>query len=523
LPGLPLNGPEAEARSAPRQWAPFLAATALLWLVLFLLYSSPLRTTFFFMDEILYLRPQPFPVLGAFWMPFVFGLSNGRPISYFIWGIYLGVASNWGGLHWIRVFHFCLGSVALSLLLYVLYRRSRSIFFASMVVLFLCTQPLMQVFFVISIVTTYWIAAGLGCAAFLHLHRHTAALRDWRVVRRPLVVAGVLLLAAWMTFQPGAFCGLALAGFFALTSRPESWLDERRSALALVALLMVTMTIYLVTYKLLLFVTGAGTYELVGPAFSTLTGSSIGTATSFLRASNYLGPFEWWNYIVPIEPLSDDRFRQLTSMTVAGCVLVVCSSCAIELQRADRRQVLEKYGIAVLCLLLTFLPVVADGFTMRQHIYIACLPAIVLMVAHGLSVVIDRLRLPRPLLYGVAAALLSILAWGAHAGFERALVQPTARYYAFARQQARRAAHPEFKRVAVVLPIPQCDEEPCRGMFYYRTPWAELSGVAESYRKIVQDETGRSDFIVDIVRPAADNLNTGDPTTLWIDNRELER
>src|SRR6187399_3106855 len=135
------------------------------------MYSSPFRTTYFFLDEILYLRPKAFPVLGALWMPFVFGLTNGRPISYFFWGIYLGLASNWNAMAWVRLIHFAIMCTGSALFLCVVARRSRSPWWALFVVVLLCAQPVIQVYFVITIASTYWFAAGFGCAAFLYLQR----------------------------------------------------------------------------------------------------------------------------------------------------------------------------------------------------------------------------------------------------------------------------------------------------------------------------------------------------------------
>jgi hypothetical protein len=338
-------------------------------------------------------------------------------------------------------------------------------------------------------------------------------------------MAASLLFVAWMSYQQGPFCGLALAGYYALSARPQDWLDERRAVLTFLAVLLVTMVVYLAGYKLLLLLTGTEAYSLVNPAFSMLTGSSIGTSLSFLRPTNYLGPFEWWNYPVSIDPLSDATFHVLTGASALLCIAAYVWAWAIEAREHARAQVFERYGLALVAALLTFLPLVADGFSLRQHIYIGCVPAIVLVVAHSLSVILASLqpsRISRFLLSAAGIAVLCVVAVGARRGFERALLRPNALSYSFAREQIRRAAGREFVRVVIVAPDPGCPREPCRGMHGYRMFFAGLPGHADSYRKIILDETGRRDIEFKFFR-GADAPESDPEGTVRIDFRELQK
>jgi hypothetical protein len=285
------------------------------------------------------------------------------------------------------------------------------------------------------------------------------------------------------------------------------------------------MVVYTAVFKFLLLVTGAETTGQVDRALSTLAGSSMGGTPSVLRLTNYLGPFEWWNYMVPIERLSGDRFYLLASTTALACLVVFSLSFAVEAWRSNLAYVFQRYGVALLAAVLTFLPLIADGFTMRQYLYIACVPAIVLIVGYALSVVLGWMRLtrlPRLLMSSAALAVLCVVAWGARAGYDRALVQPHARYYAFARDAARRAANKSFDRVVVVGASLGCCWEPCRGMHGIRMGGGSSPILVDFHRKIVQDETGRVDFDIEFADPS--NVPDRNPaTTLWIDYRELQK
>jgi hypothetical protein len=120
---------------------------------------------------------------------------------------------------------------------------------------------------------------------------------------------------------------------------------------------------------------------------------------------------------------------------------------------------------------------------------------------------------------------LCVVVAGARAGFESALVRPNALYYSFAREQVRRAAGRGFSRVVVVAPDPGCPREPCRGMHGYRMTFAAGGADADSYRKIVLDETGREGVeAVEIQFFRGADAPESDPEgTLRIDYRELQR
>jgi hypothetical protein len=190
-------------------------------------------------------------------------------------------------------------------------------------------------------------------------------------------------------------------------------------------------------------------------------------------------------------PLSESRYLLLTAATAVAWLALLLAALAREGAGA-----LGRYTMALVAVALTFLPLVADGFSARQNPYIACVPALVLTFAHALEVVTRPLRahpLPRRALVACAWAALLVVGIGARRGFDRALVEPNARFYESVVAQVHAGADADFERILVVTVPSTCPDEPCRGVFGYRASLATRRDLPELYRGIVRDVTGKAD------------------------------
>lgn len=493
-------------------------ATIALWVLLFLLYGSPLWTTYFIIDEAGYVRTQPFPMFAAPWMGIYFGLFNGRPLSYFLWGFYLSLATSWGALPLVRVIHFTVSCLVASAFVHVLRARERSTWPVFFLVLFLAAQPVIQIYFAVSMRTTYWLGAVCSAAAFLSLQRSQAS--GATLGAKEIRHAALLLLVGWTTFQATPFCGLTLLSYYALTASAESWPRERRAALAFLATFIGTMVAYAVVYKLLLFVTGAETYFRTDRAYSIMASVAESGDKAFLQAKNYLGPFEWWNYPLPIATINDSTRQMFTR--ASACVWLAVSGLAfiVELRRRPGWLVVQRYAVAFGAAGLTFLPLVADNFTARQNVFIACVPAVVLTFAACVRILLAPLAATSVVRRALAVAALPLLAWvcvGARSGFERGLIQPNARFYRYVVDEvARQARHPFDQVLILRIAAAQCCKEPCVGTHGYRISAPGNGEPSDFYRKIVFDHSGRSDFEVR-VSDENDRAARARPNTLIID------
>jgi hypothetical protein len=466
-----------------------LLALGLLWAALYLLYASALTTIYYGFDEGWLIRDeQHSPLELARYMLVHRGLFNGRPVSYAVWGFQLGIGSTPAGLQAIRLALFVIASLTASCFYLVLRRRRVPPSWACFVVLFVWSQPVVQIYYAVSLRTTYWLGVWCSVGAFFVLR----GLRPGtlRAAAPRLLAAAGLLMVSWTTFQATPFCGLAVLSFYALRCAPERWPAERRGHLAFVGTLLVTMVVYVAGYKALYeFGNPEKTYGLADRVLSSVSSASLPGHIDLLRWMNYAGPFEWWNYPSPVAPLSDARYLWATFATAAVWLAVLLAALVKEGAGA-----LERYAVALAAAVLTFLPLVADGFSARQNPYIACVPAIVLTLAQALAVVLRPLwagAFPRRVVTVGAWVLLAVVCAGARRGFDHALVEPNARFYESVVAQVRRHAATDFERVLVVTIPSTCPAEPCRGVFGYRASLATRRDLPEFYRGIVRQVTGK--------------------------------
>jgi hypothetical protein len=190
-----------------------------------------------------------------------------------------------------------------------------------------------------------------------------------------------------------------------------------------------------------------------------------------------------------VSPLSDGCYLWATFATAAVWLAVLVGALVKEGAHA-----LVRYAVAFAAVALTFLPLVADGFSARQNPYIACVPAVVLTLAQALAVVLRPLwthALPRRTVTACAWILLLVVCVGARRGFDHALVEPNARFYASVVAQVRDHATADIDRVLVVTIPSTCPAEPCRGVFGYRASLATRRDLPEFYRGIVRELTGK--------------------------------
>jgi hypothetical protein len=484
------------------------------------MYSSPLRTTYYAYDEGYLILDRPAPLWLGLYMLFKFGLFNGRPISYFLWGTELGIVAREGGLHWYRVFHFAVSSGVAAYFYRLLRRRDVSPWWALFLVLLIWSQPVIQIYYFVSLRTAYWLGFCASCWAFTMVHATPAA--DLRSPRR-LVKPAALLMVSWMTFQATPFCGLAPLAYYALTAAPDTWRDERRKYLAFIATVLATMVVYTAAYKILLALTDARTYALARHVFAIPSETSAAGYLEWLRPTNYLGPFEWWNYLYPLTKLSELRWSLLTGATAVAWLGASAVAFAIEARQRSRSYVRQKYAIAFVAAGLTFFPLIADRFATRQNVYIACVPAITLIFAYAISVIVGALRprrVTRMALATAATVVLAMVCAGAREGFDRALVYPNVRFYDSVLEQIRGQVDARYDRILVITAPHVCEREPCRGVHGYRMSLAGRRDLPQFYRALVRRNGGRPDMPVEFVEGR--ELGRGDlRRALVIDHRRL--
>jgi hypothetical protein len=344
--------------------------------------------------------------------------------------------------------------------------------------------------------------------------------------------AFLLLFFSCLTYQATPFAGLALLIFYALNTPDDSWHARRYKYLLFIAVLIAAILVYTIVYKIVLALTTPEVYSLTERSFSILSGEL--TLKEFLKLfhpRNYTGPFEFWNYLFPISPISSLRangktFRLLSYATM----LIFCTAVAIafifDFKRSNRGITVQKYFIALISLGLTFIPLIADGFRFRQYLYVACTPAIVLILAYCTKTILTYLNVSHRIRKMATTAALSVLilvAAGAQANVYRGIVLPNHRFLQYVENEMLRQIHKDYNQLLVINAPSICPREPCRGIFHNRMCISKRTtpGAVRFYRRTLQGLHMRSDVAVQFTDDPDEKFD--DVKTLVIDFSVLQR
>jgi hypothetical protein len=386
----------------------------------------------------------------------------------------------------------------------LLRRRDWSAFWAAFLTILVWSHPTIHVYHAISMAAPYWLGIWASVAAFLVVVR-TPVPTTAGLVRR-LLVAAALYTFAWWTFQAAPFFGLVPAALWALTAGPTEWQRTRRLHLAHLAVFVAAMAVYPLAYKAYLALDPAHpTYHLASEALALLEGRGMSYA-QLLRPGGYLPPFEWWNYPVSIAPLPEATWIRLAGGTALAWLLTWALALLVEARRDGIAWAAQRHALVAASVAFTFLPLPAAAFSGRTHIYVACVPAVLVTFAHAARVVCGALRLPltvRRLGAALAVAALAVVCIGAHASFERGFVVPNARFHDFVVAEIDRQAPRNADAIVVVTAEQVCPDEPCRGLHGRRMSVADRTDLAVFYQTLVRQRGGPADLPVQFTREVA--------------------
>lgn len=472
---LPPDTPDSPHASS-RSWGDQIAIVALLAALLWL-YSAPLFLHYYSYDEGNLLLGRPIPLYAALFMLVQYGLFNGRPLSYFIWGIFLSFASTGSSLQGLRLLNFVAGCVVAVGLFTLLRQRRLGTLGAAALVLFVYSQPVLQIYFAVSLRFTYWLGIAASLLAFVVIDRSPTFLPD----RRRVLAAGALLAIGWTTFQATPFIVLAPMAFAIARADASQWPAERGRYASLLGLLLVSTAVYIAAYGLLLQLTGARQYWLTERFFGTVADPAAIATSGALHLGSYLGPFEWWNYIEPVARLADGTWMRWATASAAFWLAWIVAAGVSDWHRGGGRFASEKYGLLLVSVGVTFLPLAADGFTLRQNVYIACVPTVAFTLVGAATVVLRRMPRLRLALLPLVLGLVATVALGAKAGFRRALIDPSLSHLATVAAQIRDHTGPPPERIVVVVVPHECREEPCRGVHGYRASLGNRRDLGDFY------------------------------------------
>ncbi len=471
------------------------AAVAALIALLFWLYGEPLFLRYYSYDEGNLLLGRPIPIYAALFMLAQYGLFNGRPLSYFLWGVILSYTSTGDGLQGLRWLNFVAGATVAAGLFHLLRRGDIPRPSAFLVVLFVFAQPVLQIYFAVALRLTYWLGIAASLLAF---QRYVDAPR---IGPRLTASTVALLLVGWTTFQATPFCALAPLALTALTSG-DAWGRQRERLVRFLLLFLVTTVAYIAVYALLLHGTEARQYWLTQRFFETLAQPRAIAASGALSPASYLGPFEWWNYIEPLPRLAEATWTRLAGWSAAAVAMTLVAAALLDACRQGVRIAGERHALTWLCVALTFLPLAADGFTQRQNVYIACVPAMAFALAGAArSITRDSPTLARLGLV-LAAIVVSYGAVGAKAGFARALIAPSVSFLANVEAQLRTSTVARPERIVVVVVPHECRAEPCRGVHGYRASLGNRRDLGDFYAALAARAGWRSGLPVEFTDDA---------------------
>jgi hypothetical protein len=417
---------------------------------------------------------------------------------------------------------FAASFVTAVLFYFLLRKRWVPIVWTAIIVLFIWSQPALQIFHGYSSLLPYILGIIASYLALYFIFWSPSL----SLVRR-FIVATLLLMIGWLTFQATPFAGLSLVSFYALTSKNDDARSENKKLILFIVALATSAVIYMVAYGIILRLFQANTYELTARAFSFISGDlSSDDYLQLFDARNYLGIFEWWNYLLPIVRFTPTQFYLATGISALFWSLIFIWSFLLELARQPRRFILAKYLLATIAILLTLAPIVADNFSGRQHLFFPAVSTLTLAFGYALFIISRRYLLwerHRAWIISLCFPILLFVILGARTNLDRGLVLPANRFYNFVRSEIIEHTDEPYDHVLVITtPQPHyCKFEPCRAFFGRRlaTAWRDGYDGVIFYTQMLARLGMPHDIPIQFTSSPEALPDVGDP--LIIDNQKL--
>jgi len=447
-----------------------LLALFIIAMVLYLMYSSPLHSVYYFADEMNRLFTESSwaqlkrILLRSSWVV-------GRPISRVSFGLMGNLVNQVeDGLEILRWLQYVL-SVGTAFLLYYLVRLGRADgWWATCVVLLIWAQPVFQVCHVYSVTAPFLLGVCFSYLAFFIIQRHRSGEGGWWVCR--LALATLFLSLSWLSYQASPFAALAPLCFHVLTTPEEDWRRERRKYYAFLLALAISMVLFIALFKTAHLLLGINLYAPGKRIVSLLdSGSGWQDYLSMLHPRNYLISFEFWNYLLPVRNLGNVRNMLAYGAMVAWACVFLASSL-LDAKTQGFRTAGEKVLLVLVSVGCSFLPLIAAQDGARQHLQVAFVPTLLLVFAYGLTRIVTgvfRAQATRRVAFGVLVGAIAVIIAGAYGNVHRGLVLPSMRFVDFVGGEIARAGDQPLDRVLVVnARAPRCWHEPCSGFFARR-------------------------------------------------------
>ncbi|MEM1411305.1 MAG: hypothetical protein AAGH19_03025 [Pseudomonadota bacterium] len=443
-----------------------LAVALILLLALFLIYGAALHTVYLFADET-WLFDEEARQRGLAHAMFEYTRGFGRPLTApihfaFSHAILFG-EEGMLALRWVQF----LCSFAMAFVFYGLLRRlGLQTLTALLLTVFIWSQPGFAIRHFYAHTATSWAPALASLLAFWLVLDERSPLR----APASLLLAFGLFLAGFFTTQVAPFY---CAGLIALATLQDKSLAHWPACRNLFLALMAAFGAYLVFYFVARYGLGWFTYR---------------GGTRFALTPEALSVFEFWNY--PIRSsLSRGQVQLLCALVGGLWLLTLLAAFMGEKEPLEVR--LKRWGLALACVGSTFIVVVADGASGRQHLFLAAIPAVVLTGWFALHSLMSTNRW----LKAAGLVLVVVVMIGAARSFPRDLVQPAAKMLSYIQTSVTVTDTPPETPLTVLMPPKDtwegiCVGQPCGGFYarqfqlpfhlawsHYYTSAMRLSGV----------------------------------------------
>jgi predicted membrane protein len=418
---------------------------------IFALYSSSLATVYLYADEIAAFSSAMVKrdVVTSF---LKLGESHGRPLTGAAYSL-MADAIVFGeyGLQGLRMLQFVLSLLVAIYVFFVMQVLRIKPNHALLLTIFLWSQPAVAVYHVYFKLAPYWLGVFCSLLAFSIFLVRKHKPYDWREGITYFVLFGIGLL----TFQMTPFFFLGFLAFDILKDRDDRFFARH---VKFFLVFLGTVALYTVAFKIVSELYGVGGY---GRARLLLNPTDI----SHFFNSGYLFLFEFWNYLIPVE-ISEETKLKLLAITAVAWVLLI--AMAVVVDRRTQKKCLRRWTLALACTGASFLPIVSDVASGRQHLFLATVPALLLLAYYaGTRIVPERWAgWVKPIL----VACLCLVVTGGSLGYQRGLVGPAARLFDFVQTEAVNQMRPGVKRILVIRPGADemkglCKYEPCTSLY----------------------------------------------------------
>lgn len=403
---------------------------SLLALSLFFMYSSSFAFIYLFADET-YAFSQAWIQGNPLDRVIAVTQSQGRPILGVFYALMTqAIRLDETGLQLLRVIAFTLSLSVAGYLYHLLRKLEIPSAHALLLVTFVWSQPAFSLFHAYLYLAPFWLGIFASLFSFSLFLKNSNRSLHWKETLGHLLLA----LSGLLVYQMTPFFLLGLLAFSVLESKPAGIARHVR----LFGILIGAATLYTVAFKVSQQMFGFATY---GHAKGLLDAKGI---ADFL-APGYLYVFEFWNYPIPLLLRHDTKVALLASAAVIWFAVV---AGALVAEVRESRGNWKNWLFALVFCATSFLPIIADRATGRQHLFLPAVLSLVLVFYYAARRLASphQKKLLRPLALGVVA----LVAAGANLGYQRALVGPATRLFSFIQYEMINQANQASRRIVVV-------------------------------------------------------------------------